>query len=283
MKVAVASSSTIINETSGVNTFIHHLRTCLEKHDHELEVTTEERNYQHGCDIYIANDAYSFAFANGKNIINVNHMGDVLGVMHTPDKVDYPREYIFDYLNKQVSFEGTNVSLHNSFKAGLTKLGIETDVIPLPFYPSEYTVPEHKDGIIIVGAGWPRKQLHKAIELIPADIPVTLLSSAELNLPDNWTQKVLPNSQVTNEIAKHKILFLPSCIEVYPYVLLESVAVTRAVVMPHFWNEGLPYDKVSSTSELVALYDQGYEPPFDIYDYSLKAENAWLDLLTNLV
>ena len=66
MKVAAACISMIINETSGVNTFIHHLRTCLEKHRYKLEITTEEQNYKHDSDIYIANDAYSFAFASGK-------------------------------------------------------------------------------------------------------------------------------------------------------------------------------------------------------------------------
>ncbi len=275
---------------SGINTFLTHLSTLCKRNDIILNVydTTQGKPnsftrelMQRVHDIIITNDLESLRrCAKVKCNVNIHylHIGDVHAFGYPEFQYnDMGANYVYEYLN---ALKG--ITVHVSQQTQLRDLeqrGLNGRLLQMPFYPADISNVVDKRGIISIMPDCQRKNLNFCLDC-PPDIPFTYVGSTYRQLPQNFTNVHVDNSEVQQLIATHKALVLPSYIDTYGYVLLEAVQHTRPILLAQRWNADLPYDRVQSFSEVIELLDKPYTPVFNINEYSATTEKQWMDIFT---
>ena len=273
---------------SGINTFLLHLKEFSKRNNIELQVYSTTPNCPNFLsrevlsrkhDVVITNDLESAARC--KRIkchkkIDYLHIGDVHAFGYDEFKYnDMGASYVFEYTN---ILKDLTVSVSQSTQVkDLTQRGIKSNLHPMPFYPTAITPPVKQEGIISVMPDCPRKNLDFCLQC-PSDIPFTFVGCTTRTLPLHFTSALVDNSSISALIAQPKVLLLPSYIDTYGYVLLEAMQYTRPVLLNQRWNAELPFDRVQTFSEVQALMNAPYTPPFDVWEYSANTEKEWLQL-----
>lgn len=293
MKITFVCDDRLFKETGGIYTFYRHLKTMCDKNKIAIEVYTPNLFYEgkdmkvfdkeqlrHHHDIIISNDlrAVTRTRACKCNIrINYNHLGDLHVFGHSEYKdASFDSEYNVMYL-RELREQGSVYVSQQGQVDDFKERGIAASVLPMPFYPEVFDKPE-QDGIAFASTDCDRKNLQFLIDNVPESIQVGLYCFTERDLPMNFKNSVVPNTSVQRELAKYKMLILPSTIDTYGYVLLEAMQYTRPVIVPHYWNRELPFDRVETQEDIVKLYNSEYKPVFDIHEYSKNTEKKWIEL-----
>ncbi|MEE7538828.1 glycosyltransferase family 4 protein [Enterobacter kobei] len=294
MKITFVCDDRLMKETGGIITFYYHLKTLCEKNNILFEVFTPRLDYDGGVypiftrehlhkqyDVLITNDFHSLARCRTvkANVrINYNHLGDLHVFGREEDKYSsYQPDHVYMNL-KELKAQGNVYVSQIGQKLDFDERGIESKVLPMPFYPEKFKKPQ-QEGIAFASTDCERKNLPFLIDNVPEDIPVGLYCYTSRELPLNFKNSVVPNASIQQELAKYKMLLLPSYVDTYGYVLLEAMQYTRPVLIPQYWNRELPFDKVETKEDIIRLYNEPYKPKFDIHAYSQETERKWIELL----